>query len=261
MLSVQDGYLLAFGERHITARQGNKRERLHPATLAEPAPPDSRRQSCRHAGFLTRQPARDTFPKSLLMLTTPPRRSPRRTQRRMQHPTSRSTLLSCHRNSSHSKCCDHQLNPPSSPASATGNDSPNSAPSPRSDRLATATIVMILVAGVSAFWETFVCCCLGWPDPCYDRLRVLALTCRSPEVTAKRLAGPGGQTGKMQASFAPVAKHYGVVVVVVVVVVVPCPPRWGNRKGVVEKQIHACASWPPRRRPSSQDAGSHAVVR
>jgi transposase len=39
------------------------------------------------------------------------------------------------------------------------------------------------------------------------------------------------QTGKLQTSFAPVAKHYGVTVV-------PCPPRRGNRKGVVEKQIH-----------------------
>jgi transposase len=39
------------------------------------------------------------------------------------------------------------------------------------------------------------------------------------------------QTGKIQASFAPVAKHYGVTVV-------PCLPRRGNRKGVVEKQIH-----------------------
>jgi transposase len=38
-------------------------------------------------------------------------------------------------------------------------------------------------------------------------------------------------TGRLQASFAPVAKHYGVKVV-------PCPPRRGNRKGVVEKNIH-----------------------
>ncbi len=38
-------------------------------------------------------------------------------------------------------------------------------------------------------------------------------------------------TGKLQASFGPVAKHYGVTVVA-------CPPRRGNRKGVVEKQIH-----------------------
>jgi transposase len=37
-------------------------------------------------------------------------------------------------------------------------------------------------------------------------------------------------TGKVQRSFAPVAKHYGVGVD-------PCPPRHGNRKGVVEKNI------------------------
>jgi transposase len=39
------------------------------------------------------------------------------------------------------------------------------------------------------------------------------------------------QTGRLQPSFAPVAKHYGVGVD-------PCPPRRGNRKGVVEKAIH-----------------------
>jgi len=38
-------------------------------------------------------------------------------------------------------------------------------------------------------------------------------------------------TGKVQRSFAPVAKHYGVAGVD------PCPPRHGNRKGVVEKNI------------------------
>ncbi|HZA86967.1 MAG TPA: IS21 family transposase [Acidimicrobiales bacterium] len=37
-------------------------------------------------------------------------------------------------------------------------------------------------------------------------------------------------TGKLQRSFAPVAKHYGVGVDA-------CPPRHGNRKGVVEKNI------------------------
>jgi transposase len=37
-------------------------------------------------------------------------------------------------------------------------------------------------------------------------------------------------TGKLQGSFAPVAKHYGVGVDA-------CPPRHGNRKGVVEKAI------------------------
>jgi len=39
------------------------------------------------------------------------------------------------------------------------------------------------------------------------------------------------ETCRLQASFAPVAKHYGVSVV-------PCPPRRGNRKGSVEKSIH-----------------------
>ena len=37
--------------------------------------------------------------------------------------------------------------------------------------------------------------------------------------------------GRIQRSFAPVAEHYGVGVD-------PCPPRHGNRKGVVEKSIH-----------------------
>ena len=41
-------------------------------------------------------------------------------------------------------------------------------------------------------------------------------------------------TGKVTASYAAVAKHYGVHVV-------PCPPRRGNRKGVVEKASHSAA--------------------
>lgn len=41
-------------------------------------------------------------------------------------------------------------------------------------------------------------------------------------------------TGRVTASFAPVAKHYGVGVDI-------CPPRRGNRKGVVEKAIHNAA--------------------
>ena len=41
-------------------------------------------------------------------------------------------------------------------------------------------------------------------------------------------------TGKVSASFAAVAKHYGVAVR-------PCPPRRGNRKGVVEKANHVAA--------------------
>ena len=41
-------------------------------------------------------------------------------------------------------------------------------------------------------------------------------------------------TGRVSASFAAVAKHYGVMVR-------PCPPRRGNRKGVVEKANHVAA--------------------
>ena len=43
------------------------------------------------------------------------------------------------------------------------------------------------------------------------------------------VVSPG--TGRIQRSFAPVAKHYGAGVDL-------CPPRHGNRKGVVEKAIH-----------------------
>lgn len=41
-------------------------------------------------------------------------------------------------------------------------------------------------------------------------------------------------SGRVTASFAAVAKHYGVSVAI-------CPPRAGNRKGVVEKAAHAAA--------------------
>jgi transposase len=41
-------------------------------------------------------------------------------------------------------------------------------------------------------------------------------------------------TGRVTASFAPVAKHYGVSVAI-------CPARHGNRKGVVEKANHTAA--------------------
>ena len=44
-------------------------------------------------------------------------------------------------------------------------------------------------------------------------------------------------TADVQASFAPVAKHYGAVVV-------PCPPRRGNRKGAVEAAVRfATGRW------------------
>lgn len=44
-------------------------------------------------------------------------------------------------------------------------------------------------------------------------------------------------TAEVQASFAPVAKHYGAIVA-------PCPPRRGNRKGVVECGVkYVCGRW------------------
>ncbi len=44
-------------------------------------------------------------------------------------------------------------------------------------------------------------------------------------------------TADVQASFAPVAKHYGAVVA-------PCPPRRGNRKGAVECGVkYCCGRW------------------
>jgi transposase len=41
-------------------------------------------------------------------------------------------------------------------------------------------------------------------------------------------------SGDVQASFAPVAKHYGAIVE-------PCPPRRGNRKGSVESSVRFCS--------------------
>lgn len=58
------------------------------------------------------------------------------------------------------------------------------------------------------------------------------------------VASPG--TGKVTATFAAVAKHYAVTVEV-------CPPRRGNRKGVVEKANHAAAQRIWRSMPETVD--------
>src|SRR5689334_11757511 len=42
------------------------------------------------------------------------------------------------------------------------------------------------------------------------------------------------QSGRVSATFAAIAKHYGITVAL-------CPPRRGNRKGVVEKASHSAA--------------------
>ena len=61
---------------------------------------------------------------------------------------------------------------------------------------------------------------------------------RTPAWRTDRLATvivPG--TGDVQASFAPVARHYGALTR-------PCPPRRGNRKGSVEAAVrYACGRW------------------
>lgn len=60
-------------------------------------------------------------------------------------------------------------------------------------------------------------------------------------------------TGRLQRSFTPVAKHYGVGVD-------PCPPRHGNRKGVVEKAIHYLTQrWWRTARVASPDEAQAAV--
>jgi transposase len=62
-------------------------------------------------------------------------------------------------------------------------------------------------------------------------------------------------TGRLQRSFTPVAKHYGVGVD-------PCPPRHGNRKGVVEKAIHYLTQrWWRTARVASPDEAQAAVDR
>jgi transposase len=105
-----------------------------------------------------------------------------------------------------------------------------------------------------------------WGGTCYGLLGTLAYSGRTREVLCESMDQPhliealdgvlrrlGGTarnwrtdrlatvirpgTADIQASFAPVAKHYGAVVV-------PCPPRRGNRKGAVECGVKfMCGRW------------------
>lgn len=105
-----------------------------------------------------------------------------------------------------------------------------------------------------------------WGGTCYGLLGTLAHSGRTREVLCESMDQPhliegidgvlrrlGGTarrwrtdrlatvirpgTADVQASFAPVAKHYGAIVV-------PCPPRRGNRKGAVECGVKfMCGRW------------------
>ena len=105
-----------------------------------------------------------------------------------------------------------------------------------------------------------------WGGTCYGMLGTLAHSGRTREVLASSMDQPhlveamdgvlrrlGGTTrvwrtdrlatvikpgtAEVQASFVPVAKHYGAIVV-------PCPPRRGNRKGAVECGVKfMCGRW------------------
>jgi transposase len=66
-------------------------------------------------------------------------------------------------------------------------------------------------------------------DAVMRRLGGTARTWRTDRLATVIVPG----SAKVQASFAPVAKHYGAIVT-------PCPPRRGNRKGAVECGVKFC---------------------
>ena len=66
-------------------------------------------------------------------------------------------------------------------------------------------------------------------DAVMRRLGGTARTWRTDRLATVIVPG----TADVQASFAPVAKHYGAIVT-------PCPPRRGNRKGAVECGVKFC---------------------
>ena len=70
----------------------------------------------------------------------------------------------------------------------------------------------------------------GWRGPLMRKLGGTARVWRVDRMAT--VVDPA--TGDVQASFAPVAKHYGATVAA-------CPPRRGNRKGVVEAAVRGSA--------------------
>ncbi len=62
-------------------------------------------------------------------------------------------------------------------------------------------------------------------------------------------------TADVQPSFVPVAKHYGVVIE-------PCPPRRGNRKGVVEAAVKYCSGrWWKNLQATTMEEGQRSLDR
>ena len=76
------------------------------------------------------------------------------------------------------KCCFDRLNPVNTRQFCTPSNWPTSAPTRRSGRWAIPTIARILRSS-TFHWKDLDRRCPGWPDPCYERPRVLALTCQS----------------------------------------------------------------------------------
>jgi transposase len=128
------------------------------------------------------------------------------------------------------------------------------------------TIEIAHPAGEEMQWDWFERRGAPWGGTCYVLLGTLPHSSRVRGVLAESLDQPhlieavdgvlrrhGGTpriwrtdrlatvivpgTRDVQPSFAPVAKHYGVVVE-------PCPPRRGNRKGAVESSVrYVCGRW------------------
>lgn len=140
-LGPQQSDLFVFAERQEVRRgltvQGGW---PHPASFAEPPRPHRGRHARIFSSTVATAASGDRFPEPLL---PPPfmadSRMSRGPQRRAPGIESRVSLWSSHNNTSLSRCCDDQLNPSNSPASATAKDWPRSGPLPRSEPLRIAT--------------------------------------------------------------------------------------------------------------------------
>ena len=95
-LGLEDGDLLALGERQVAARQSGQTDRWHAATFTEPPGPHRLGHPTHHSGVLAGQSDRDRLPESLPMLTPRHRRPARRPHRRPCYRRSSPTPWSSH---------------------------------------------------------------------------------------------------------------------------------------------------------------------